>query len=299
MREGSGGDPHGFFSAQGGEERARNDRRSFLMARATWGVPGFGIRGRVGGLEFYPGPGGETIVRAVPTVRAARTPGQLAGERRIRLVGAAWRDLSLPETEAWIRWADGDGRRAYNLFSALGVKCLQMRPDAPVPRLPPTAKFLGDGIRVGISPLPSGGEGAGGEGSHDARLAFGPRGTDLRKKVGPEDASLDLSETPLTPTPLPRRGEGAGVPGMAFEASGPNSAGVVTELLTQPLARASRKPRAKEYTSRGFVAFAGGSRAVAVPCAVGAWACAFRFVRWDTGQETALVPLGTVVVEGG
>ena len=224
------------------------------MAKATWGVPGFGIRGRVGGLEFYPGPDGGTIVRAVPTVRAARTPGQLAGERRIRLVGAAWRDLSLPETEAWVRWADGDGRRAYNLFSALGVKRLQMRPDEPVPRLPPTAEFLGDGVVITVS--------------------------------GP------LPQPPLQKEPF---GEGAF---LTFSASGPNSQGVVTELLTQPLARASRKPRAKEYTSRGFVSFTGGSLAVEVPCGVGAWACAFRFVRGDTGQETAFVPLGTVTVEG-
>ena len=246
------------------------------MARTTWGFPGFGIRGRVGGLEFFTLAGGDTRVREVPTVRAARTPAQRASEARLKRVGAAWRDLGPEELAAWARWAEPAGVQTYNAFSALAAKCLQMRPDEPVPRLPPTAEFLGDGVVVTVTGSLPLGRGRGGVESVSA-------------ECGSEEAGGD-------PTPAPPQGEG--IPGITFSASGPNSQGVVTELLTQPLARASRKPRAKEYTSRGFVSFTGGSLAVAVPCGVGAWACAFRFVRWDTGQETAFVPLGTVTVEG-
>ena len=82
---------------------------------------------------------------------------------------------------------------------------------------------------------------------------------------------------------------------LIFEASSPNVPGVVTELLLQKLKGAHRKPTLKGYRTRGFFAFAAGSPAVAVPCEVGAWACAVRFVREATGQETGIVPIGRVV----
>lgn len=138
-------------------------------------------------------------------------------------------------------------RTAYNAFSGLAAKRLQMFPDEPVPRLPPTSAFLGDGIEVSVAPLPG-------------------------------------------------RGEGVGGPAVTFSASGPNSEGVVTELILQRLAGKARKPTAKGYRTQGFVAFAAGALTAEVPCEPGAYAGAIRFVRAATGQETALVPIGKVIV---
>ena len=101
-----------------------------------------------------------------------------------------------------------------------------------------------------------------------------------------------LPQPPLQDEPL---GEGAFV---TFSATAPNAPGVVTELMLQKMAGAHRKPTLKGYRTREFVAFAAGALSVAVPCEPGAYAGALRFVRWDTGQETGIVPLGRVVVGG-
>lgn len=85
--------------------------------------------------------------------------------------------------------------------------------------------------------------------------------------------------------------------GVRFAASGPNAEGVLTELLAQKLPSLHRKPAAKEYRTRGFVAFAPGRLTADLPLGKGAWALAVRFVRASSGQETAVVPLGKVVVE--
>ena len=69
----------------------------------------------------------------------------------------------------------------------------------------------------------------------------------------------------------------------------------MTELLTQSLVNARRRVYRDRYVSRGFVAFEGPGTAE-VPCAAGVWACAYRFVRPATGQETALFELGVVTV---
>ena len=91
---------------------------------------------------------------------------------------------------------------------------------------------------------------------------------------------------------------GAAEGGIAFSTDAPNAPGVVTELLLQRLAGAHRKPVADKYRTRRFVAFAPGTLAAEVACKPGAYACAIRFVREATGQETAVVPLGKVTVGG-
>lgn len=80
--------------------------------------------------------------------------------------------------------------------------------------------------------------------------------------------------------------------GVLFTASAPNSPGMLTELLLQRLPVRHRMPKAREYRTMAFVAFAG--EPVVVPCAAGAYACAVRFVRAATGEATALVSSGTV-----
>ena len=68
------------------------------------------------------------------------------------------------------------------------------------------------------------------------------------------------------------------------------------ELLVQKLKSRLRTPGADRYATAGFVAFVAGALEARVPVERGAWAVAVRFVRWDTGQETAVVPLGVVDV---
>lgn len=80
-----------------------------------------------------------------------------------------------------------------------------------------------------------------------------------------------------------------------FTASGPNSVGVVTELLLQPLASFGRRGDADKYRGQGFHSFAPGSVSVDVVAPRGPVLAAVRFVSVATGQVSALVPLGRVV----
>lgn len=88
----------------------------------------------------------------------------------------------------------------------------------------------------------------------------------------------------------------AGTGQVTFTASAANAAGVKTELLVQPLKGKNRKPGARGYVSKGFVAFAAGALSSTVTVPSGYYACAFRFVSTTTGQATALTPLATVTV---
>lgn len=81
-----------------------------------------------------------------------------------------------------------------------------------------------------------------------------------------------------------------------FESSAANSSGVVTELLLQPLRSIHRNAYPSKYRSQAFVAFSGAGLAHDVSVLPGPYSAAYRFVRLATGQETALAPLGLVVV---
>ena len=94
---------------------------------------------------------------------------------------------------------------------------------------------------------------------------------------------------PLQDEPL---GEGEA---LVFAANAPNAPGVVTELLAVRVPSANRRPQLKAYRTRAFASFAAGALAARVPVEGGAWACAARFVREDTGQEVGIVEIGTVV----
>ena len=80
-----------------------------------------------------------------------------------------------------------------------------------------------------------------------------------------------------------------------FVASGPNRAGVATELLLQRLVNARRTPT-KQYKGLAFVAFAGAGAIAEVPVEPGAYACAHRFVERATGRAGFLQTSGIVVV---
>jgi len=77
--------------------------------------------------------------------------------------------------------------------------------------------------------------------------------------------------------------------GIRFLATGPNSAGVLTELLAQRLKNERCRP-GKQYKSLGFHAFDGAP--YEAPFEPGVYALAMRFVRASTGQATDLLLLG-------
>lgn len=153
------------------------------MPKGAFGLPGIQVRGKLGGMIFIPQADGRMTVRRAPTRVVPPTARQKAGAARFRPVAEAWNSLSIEEGQAWRRYGQGlgakpDGRAVQpnNAFTALATKWLQMRPSDPIPRLPPTEGFLGDGIRVSVSP------------------------------VSLEDAAA--LATPLTPTLSPRRERG-------------------------------------------------------------------------------------------
>ncbi|HRF60476.1 MAG TPA: hypothetical protein PLH94_11270 [Fimbriimonadaceae bacterium] len=91
---------------------------------------------------------------------------------------------------------------------------------------------------------------------------------------------------------------------ITFTASAPNSAGVVTELLLQPLKSRNRTPSTIGYRSKAFVVFASGSLSAIVNVPAGWYAAGYRVVNSATGQDTKLIPLTVnqvtfAVEEGG
>lgn len=79
-----------------------------------------------------------------------------------------------------------------------------------------------------------------------------------------------------------------------FIASGPNSGGIETECLLQRLGRRYYTPQVRDYRTASFAAFAPGALSASIPADPGAYACAVRFVRVATGQESALIEIGAV-----
>lgn len=84
--------------------------------------------------------------------------------------------------------------------------------------------------------------------------------------------------------------------GVRFTGSGPNSSGVATELLLQPLASPGRRGDPGKYRIAGVHAFASVGDPVEVPCRRGPALAAVRFVSLESGQSSALIPLGRVTV---
>lgn len=194
---------------------------------------------------------------------------------RMTLVSRAWAMLPPEVVERWRRYAEGRAvrnpatgaivvPRAYNEFCRLAGKARQVDAGFDLSAFgPPERAFTGDGVVVEVTgnalPLPT---------------------------LPGRSASLP-GDLPLQDKPL---GEGV----LRFSADRANAPGVVTELLVQPLVNAYRRSYSDRYASAGFHAFAGPGE-VAVPVKAGAVACAYQFVVPATGQEGALVELGTVV----
>ena len=87
------------------------------------------------------------------------------------------------------------------------------------------------------------------------------------------------------------------VPGaVRFEANGPNGPFALTELLLQPLRRAANLPQVERYRTEAFVTFEADALSFEIDVKPGAYAAAIRYVLGSTGQATALIPLGVVLV---
>lgn len=106
---------------------------------------------------------------------------------------------------------------------------------------------------------------------------------------------------PLDPPAAPFLGDSvglavAGAPGAVLvTASAANGAGVVTELLLQPLVSANRRTYLSRYRSALVVAIPGAGP-ITLPTHPGWVAVGARFLRQATGQATELAELGIVRV---
>ena len=243
-------------------------------AKARAGVGGE-LSGRVGGLVYVQGPN-ET---------PATTPrARIMAEERVALAAGVWQGLSPEAMGRWRLYAESlaatepalarSPARAWNAFYALAGRVMQIELGAAVPTEPPAGFFAGDAVRVTAS-------GSGGIGG-----STGPGGT-----PSPTVFHAGARSHPSGRSSL----QGEPSPGVLFVADRANGAGIVTELLTQPLANAGRTPVGGKYRSRSFVAF-GPAPEAAVPLPAGWHACAVRFVERATGRATALFPCGVVRV---
>lgn len=106
----------------------------------------------------------------------------------------------------------------------------------------------------------------------------------------------------LDPPSVPFGGDSVGVSvsaivgGIEFSASHPNQAGTATELLVQAVTSPFAATYEAHYRSKAFVAFGSGSLSAQIELRPGWYACAVRFVRISTGEQTLLLPLGTIQV---
>ena len=148
------------------------------MARARTGVVFDSVRGRLDQMVVVQTRSG-LGVRRRPVFAKALTPAQREGNERLRQAAALWQDLTLEEVAAWRDYAGTLVRRnpvngqtyapaAYNAFTMLTTKFLQVQPEADPPRNPPKGGFLFESPNVQAKPVPGG----------VLWTALGPTGTD-------------------------------------------------------------------------------------------------------------------------
>ncbi len=105
---------------------------------------------------------GGPVVRRRAVYKRKSTPEQLAQEARLRAVAARWATFGAAEARAWAAYAAGVEKRdpvtgaaysptGYNAFSGLALRVVQIDPSATIPALPPTKRFVGDGVGVSAS----------------------------------------------------------------------------------------------------------------------------------------------------
>lgn len=241
------------------------------MAGLSLGVFSSGLSGKSGNTVFVQTSGG-TLVRDRNVPFDPKTANQVVARQRMTRASVAWSEMEPEQVELWEDYAQslaqrnpatGQWRspRPMNLFTALYVKLQQLDPSSPPPAAPPATPFFGDNVSVSV----------------------GSSFADLH----PPTPSSSNSRSSL-------QEEGEAV--VTFTANRPNGEGVVTELLLQPLANRNRKAYLDKYRSQAFHAFEDGSLTAEIPAQPGWYACAYRFVNIETGQDTALAQVGKVLV---
>ena len=144
------------------EGEAAEDRN---VGKARLGVAFDEITGAANGMVLVRGRSGLTV-QSPKRFRRAISPAQAASMARMAQAGRAWNGLSAPSAAAWRAHAkslthhnpltgEAYAPLAFNVFSGLYCKLLQIDPNAGVPTRPPSAPFLGDNVPVTASPLPN------------------------------------------------------------------------------------------------------------------------------------------------
>ena len=225
-------------------------------------------------LSFVRQADGTLSMRERKGGKQPRTPAKVATESACRRVSRAWQAMPQEARDAWERYAEelhaqgatpslSRPRPGYRVYSQLGLKALQVRPEGPVPTLPPSAPFFGDGARVEVA-----------------------------RASAPANRESENGGSAFAGT------EARATPGVLFACLVPNSPGVATELLVQTLASPGRKGSAEKYRSRGFVEFIAPGQTFEIALPVGTSMVAVRFVEIASGGASGIVPLGRVTLGG-
>lgn len=244
-----------------------------------------------GAFDSFSGSTGDQVVartrgglatRSKPKYKYPKIAAVQEGNDRLKAANAAWNEMSIPQSEAWNRYAEGlasrtgfDGTRykmtGKNALVALTTKFLQANSGQPVPLDPPTGTYIGPDVTIDVGSEPSSSNGSfrrGGQGGE----AVGP------PSPAPSSKTNHLKEGVLT-----------------FSASGPTGTDTVVELLIQPLLNGKRSPT-QFYKSAAFVTFDAAHLTRAVSLQAGWYAAAYRFVEKATGRSTMMQTLGKLEV---
>lgn len=230
------------------------------MAKARTGVAFEQIVGCVDGGVAY-GRNGGTMLRSRPTYRYRVTPPVAQGNDRLKQANAVWSGVGEITADAW----DAYGRAHPRVDPVSGH------------RYASAGKNVFVGLSCKLLQL-------------DATASL-PHLPPMRPFIA-DDVVVELGVSIGEDERRVSVVEGA----ILFEASGPNSPGVVTELLIQPLKSVRSKPQTF-YKSHGFVAFEEGNLGAEVALPAGVYACATQFVERSSGRTVGWARLGKVTVE--
>jgi len=108
------------------------------------------------------------VIRSKPKYRQGARPETAGARARLIQTKDAWYSLSLEQIEAWRDYASTITKHAeltgktyspiaYNVFTALTTRFLQVNPTGTIPLWPPKVDFVSDGVTLEIEPLEEGG----------------------------------------------------------------------------------------------------------------------------------------------
>lgn len=262
------------------------------MAKIALGPAVNDIAGRYGNQVVARSRSG-LVMKNRPRYRRPTSAAQAKAAQRMTQVSKSWAAISNAQAQAWNDYAATLTRHnpltgqsyapaGFNVYFALAAKVLQIDPQAEIPPLPPTADFLGDPITLEATPA---------EFEPKSEHCSCPQcgGTGLRTTS--DERRNDAAERYLAD----RLSKGLGGGILRLTASGPNSEGVLTEILLQKMVNI-RRSIGKDFKTTAFVAFTTGNPTHDLIVQSGAYAIAYRFVDPATGQSTLPLLVGKVEV---